>query len=328
MNCADAREWTAAGSGTIGLTELALVEAHLRRCVECRSFSSPRPTPPPPEPAASLALVETARAGAGALDVMPGLRARVGGLRARLHATFSMPLPPPARLMWLGLLATLAIYAGHSALHRRAESPIDAGGEVMLAAVPAESSSAVPAESPAPVDANLDMESATSSTIDRSTADQSESSSLPEIESGVPSAPVSVERPEPEVRRVAASPPVSVTVQKPEPARTQPPVTKRVGTASPEPAPRRVPPLAHVAGQLSVKNRSVAERDLTDLLAQTGGTVVGTDQDGDIVFVDAVLPQSGYEEFTRGLTRIGSWRVEAERSPLPENVHVTIRVGG
>jgi len=319
MNCADARERTAAGSGTIGLTELALVEAHLRPCVECRSFSSPRPTLSPPEPAVSLALVETARA--GALDVVPSLRARVGGLRARLRATLSMTLPPPVRLMWLGLLATLAIYAGHSAPHQRAESPIDAGDEVVLAAVPA--------ESPAPVDANLDMESATSSTIDRSTADQSESSALPEIESGVPSAPVSVERPEPEMRRAAASPPpASVTIQKPEPARTQPPVTKRVETASPEPAPRRVPPLAHVAGQLSGKNRSVAERDLTDLLAQTGGTVVGTDQDGDIVFVDAVVPQSGYEEFTRGLTRIGSWRVEAERSPLPENVHVTIRVGG
>ena len=148
MNCADAREWTAAGSGTIGLTELALVEAHLRRCVECRNFSSPHPTPLPPEPAASLALVETA--GAGALDVMPGLR-------ARLHATLSMTLPPPVRLMWLGLLATLAIYAGHSALHQRAESPIDAPGEVMLAAVPA--------ESPAPVDASLDMESASSTTI-------------------------------------------------------------------------------------------------------------------------------------------------------------------
>jgi hypothetical protein len=44
--------------------------------------------------------------------------------------------------------------------------------------------------------------------------------------------------------------------------------------------------------------------------------------------VDAVVPQSGYEEFTRGLTRIGSWRIEAERSPLPEDVHLTIRVGG
>ena len=87
-------------------------------------------------------------------------------------------------------------------------------------------------------------------------------------------------------------------------------------------------PLAHVAGQLSVKNRSAAEQDLTELLARTGGTLMGTDQDGAVMFVDAVVTQSGYEEFLRGLARIGSWRVEAERSPLPEDVHVTIRVGG
>src|SRR4030095_14328671 len=106
------------------------------------------------------------------------------------------------------------------------DSPIEGGGELMLAAVPAESSSAVAAESPAPVDANLEMESATSSTIERSMADQSESRALPEIESGVPSGAVSVERAEPEMRRAAAPPaPASATVQKPAPARKQPPGT-------------------------------------------------------------------------------------------------------
>jgi hypothetical protein len=86
--------------------------------------------------------------------------------------------------------------------------------------------------------------------------------------------------------------------------------------------------MAHVAGRLSVKDRTVIERDLIALLQRAGGTLVGTGQDGAILFVDAVVPQSGYEEFTRGLTRIGSWRIEAERSPLPEDVHLTIRVGG
>jgi hypothetical protein len=86
--------------------------------------------------------------------------------------------------------------------------------------------------------------------------------------------------------------------------------------------------MAHVAGRLSVKDRSVIESHLIALLARTGGTLVGTDRDGPVMFVDAVVPQAGYEEFTRGLTRIGSWRVEAERSPLPEDIHLTIRVGG
>jgi hypothetical protein len=86
--------------------------------------------------------------------------------------------------------------------------------------------------------------------------------------------------------------------------------------------------MAHVAGRLSVKDRTTIERNLTALLARTGGTLLGREQDGAVMFVDAVVPQSSYEEFTRGLTRIGSWRVEAERLPLPEDVHLTIRVGG
>jgi hypothetical protein len=121
---------------------------------------------------------------------------------------------------------------------------------------------------------------------------------------------------------------VTAAARKPEPARTQRPAPSRVETPAPEPAQRRVPVMAHVAGQLSVKNPRAVERELTALLARTGGTLVGTDQDGKVMFVDAVVPQSGYEEFTRGLTRIGSWRIEAERSPLPEDVHLTIRVGG
>ena len=148
-------------------------------------------------------------------------------------------------LIPFSLLATLAIYAGHSALRQRAESPIDAGGELTLAAAPAESSSAVPEESSAAVDANLDMESARSSTTDRSMADPSESRALHEIESGGTSGAVSVERPEPEMRRAAASPaPANATVQNPKPATTQPQVTKPVETASPEPAPRTSRPAA------------------------------------------------------------------------------------
>lgn len=361
MNCEDVREWTAAGFRTIGLTELALAETHLRQCAECRDSSRPRQIPPPPERSVSLtalrshfvalrsiaptltaragavageavrrggrlstrarvALVDTARAGAGALHIMPGLRARAGDLRARLHATLSMPLPPPARLMWLGLLATLAIYAGHTALHLPAESPIDADGETTLAAVPS--------ESPAQFLARPGMESATGTTIESIPAAEPERSALGESESGVPSGAVSVARPEPEARQVAESPARASVQKKPEPAQAPPTVTARVETADPQPPPRRMTPLAHVAGRLSVKNRSAVEQDLTELLTRTGGTLVGTDQDGAVMFVDAVVPQSAYEEFMSGLTRIGSWRVEAERSPLPEDVHVTIRVGG
>ena len=362
MNCEDAHELAAASSRNIGLTELALVEAHLRQCAACREASRDHQTPPPPERAASLAVVrvrlgalrasgpalsaragavagdaarhgaalfarartalaETARAGAGALRVTPGLRARVGGLRARL-AALPTPRRPAVRLVWLGVLATLAVYAGHSALRPRAPGPIGTGTDARLAP---------PAlvESPAPSPARLDVKAAPPATIESSTPAVPERTGPAELESGVALAALSVSRPEPEVRRAPAPPaPPSTPIQKPEPARAPLSAPKRAETASPDLAPRRPPTLAHVAGQLSVKNRGVAERDLTALLARTGGSLVGTDRAGAVMFLDAVVPQSGYEEFTRGLARIGAWRVEAERSRLPEDVHLTIRVGG
>ena len=361
MNCEDAHELAAASSRKIGLTELALVEAHLRQCAECREASQAHQSPPPPEHAASLAVVrarldalraagpalgaragavagdaarhgaalsvrartalaETARASAGALRAMSGLRARVGGLRARL-AALPTPLRPAVRRVSLGVLAALAVYAGHSALRPRSAGPLDTGTDARLAPALVESS----APSPAP----LDVESAPPATIKSSTPAEPERVAPAELESGVALAALSVGRPEAGVRRAPAPPaPPSAPIQKPEPARAQQPAPKRAETASPEPAPRRLPSPAHVAGQLSVKNRGVAERDLTALLARTGGSLVGMDRDGAVMFLDAVVPQSGYDEFTRGLARIGAWRVEAERSPLPEDVHLTIRVGG
>jgi hypothetical protein len=358
MNCEDARELTAASSRKIGLTELALVEAHLRRCAECREASRRPETPAPLEGVASFAvgharlgavgpaltaragalagvatrlggalsararsaLAETARTAAGALRLAPRLRARAGDLRARLAAARPTPLRPAARLMRLGLLPMLALLAGHSALRPGPEgpSPIDTRADAMLAAAPA----------------SLDAEPASPGATEGRAPTEPQRVAPPESQSGDAVAAVGVDRPDPEIRRAASPPaPASALVQKPEPARAPQSAPKRVEaagaqTAGPEPAQRRLPPLAHVAGQLSVKNRGVAERDLTALLARTGGSLVGTDRDGAVMFVDAVVPQSGYEEFTRGLTRIGAWRVEAERSPLPEDVHLTIRVGG
>jgi hypothetical protein len=40
----------------------------------------------------------------------------------------------------------------------------------------------------------------------------------------------------------------------------------------------------------------------------------------------AVIPQSSYAEFTRGLAQIGSWNLEASRSTLPDPVHVAVRL--
>jgi hypothetical protein len=232
-------------------------------------------------------------------------RVRVRDLGGRLRRRL-----PLAGVAWLALLVTVALYA----LHARPGPEPDARREPVQAVALAPPPAQPDVESPAP--ATIELGESPAPEIGRSA--ESELGRAGESDrSAPPESPAlrltSLQQPEP---------------RRPEPVKPPRPAPARVEVASPEPVQRRVPPMAHVAGRLSVKNRTVIERDLIALLQRTGGTLVGTGQDGAILFVDAVVPQSGYEEFTRGLTRIGSWRVEAERSPLPEEVHLTIRVGG
>jgi hypothetical protein len=83
---------------------------------------------------------------------------------------------------------------------------------------------------------------------------------------------------------------------------------------------------AHVVGRLSAKNPRAAQRDFIALLADVGGTELGRSQRVSFTAVEVVVPQSRYNEFADGLARIGSWRLEAARFPLPDAVHMTIRV--
>jgi len=116
------------------------------------------------------------------------------------------------------------------------------------------------------------------------------------------------------------------------------PLTRAVPIPSPPPAPRRekapaVPPREaasaspaprlDVVVQLSVKDRSAAERDLSTLLARVGATQV--QRQPDFTFV-VVVPQSRYGEFTRGMAQIGSWQMETDRSTVPDPVRVAFRL--
>jgi hypothetical protein len=78
-----------------------------------------------------------------------------------------------------------------------------------------------------------------------------------------------------------------------------------------------------VVVQVTVRDRGAAERGVNTLLAQLGGTNLGQAEGATIV---AVVPQSSYGEFTRGLAQIGAWNVEASRSSLPDPVHVAVRL--
>jgi hypothetical protein len=91
-------------------------------------------------------------------------------------------------------------------------------------------------------------------------------------------------------------------------------------------APEHDAPASTVVGRLSAQNRVAAEQDLTALLAGVNGTEVGRQRHPAFVAVRVVVAHSRYDDFTRGLTRIGAWQLEAARSPLPDTVHMTIRV--
>lgn len=82
-----------------------------------------------------------------------------------------------------------------------------------------------------------------------------------------------------------------------------------------------------VVGRLQVKSRNQAERHLAALFARTGGTSVTRQRGPTVTVVEAAIPHANYGRFAQELVRIGSWRVEAERSPLPDLVQVTVRLG-
>src|SRR5882724_11008407 len=137
--------------------------------------------------------------------------------------------------------------------------------------------------------------------------------------------------PEPKNTRVAkgvsAPPPASLPSRDNKSARSTP----SKDAALPKPSPEAtIHPNAlvetgkiDVAGQLSVSNRKDAERDLGMLLARVGGTKLGPGQTSTLT---ASVPRSSYSEFTRGLSQIGSWRLEAGRSTLPDPIHVTVKL--
>ncbi len=92
-------------------------------------------------------------------------------------------------------------------------------------------------------------------------------------------------------------------------------------------ASQRVPPSTDVLGQLTVRDRSEAERKLAGLLAGVDGTGRDWQRRGSgVTELVAVVPQLNYSKFTEGLAKIGAWQVEARRSALPEMVRVTVKL--
>ena len=81
-----------------------------------------------------------------------------------------------------------------------------------------------------------------------------------------------------------------------------------------------------VAGQLSARDLTRAEHDLAALLVGVGGTETDRRPHVPGMTINVVVPQSRYQDFAQGLSRIGSWQLEAARSRLPSEVRVSVRL--
>lgn len=134
--------------------------------------------------------------------------------------------------------------------------------------------------------------------------------------------------PSPPVRETRATRPARPEVRRPIQAE-QLPQTDNASEAAPASTPHvagDARPGPDVAGRLRVKSRSGAERDLAALLAKAGGTTVSWQRGETSTVIEAVIPNPSYGKFAEGLTRIGSWQIEAERSRLPDPVRFTMRL--
>lgn len=81
-----------------------------------------------------------------------------------------------------------------------------------------------------------------------------------------------------------------------------------------------------VSGVLTVKDRSQAERALTDLIARTGARETGRRQEGTATIVDLVVPQADYADFTRELGGLGSVRLEGQPDATAALVRLSVRI--
>ena len=91
-------------------------------------------------------------------------------------------------------------------------------------------------------------------------------------------------------------------------------------------AAKRVLRPADVVARVAVRDRDVAEGELTALISRLGGSVTQRRREDEATVVEALIPQPRYAEFSEGVGRIGSWQVEAQRQDLPAQIHVVLRL--
>ena len=355
MKCHDAREGlTALRGGGTSLTEWALVEAHLRQCAECRQEEARL------QQAAAARRVTAPRALLDSLgNAMEVTRigvARPAALLVPLRAFLTAALTLAARasaavirtigrgstriVAWIPRLRALLVIRFR--LSVRASASVteairhritrSAKGTVWLRSLPA-----IPLKPSVRAVGVVLVLAFMLYTLQwtpgprqhvRSTAAPGPRVEPTQVVSFLPPPPVAASVEPNSV--VPAAPQIDGPRQSPSGASASQRVSARAAAreapALPTPVPERVAPVTHVVGRLAAKDRTAAERDFTALLAGVGGTELGRHHRVTFTAVEVIVPQSRYNDFARGLTRLGSWQLEAARSPLPDAVHMTIRM--
>ena len=288
MTCEDAREcFLLFREGKIRLSELAAVEAHINRCATCRGELDRLQEEKP---------LTRASRGPSADASRPTVL--TDGLRWRRSLVFTVLAGAAAVVILIAL--AFHVYQQRQE-HRIALEEARAAGDRFEPREPAPPDSPVSPSSSARPKAVPPVAPTLRPGVAGRSADLGPMRAVP-----LPS-------PSPPTDRGAR--------QKPTASEASPGAASRgQRDAAPPAAPA---PSLDVVVQLSVKDRSAAERDLSSLLARVGATQVRRQRD--FTFV-AVVAQSRYGEFTRGMAQIGSWQMETDRSTVPDPVHVAVRL--
>jgi hypothetical protein len=287
MTCEDAREcFLLFREGKIRLTELAAVETHISECAPCRGELDRLQEEKPLARASRGPSAETSRPAA-----------LTDGPRRRRPLVFTVLAGAAAVVILIAL--AFHVYEQRQE-HRIALEEARAAGDRYEPREPATPESPVSPSSSARPEAAPPVAQTLRPEVAGRSADLGPKRAVP-----LPSAPPPADR---------------GARQKPTASEASSGAASRGRDAAPPAAPA---PSLDVVVQLSVKDRSAAERDLSTLLARVGATQVRRQRD--FTFV-AVVAQSRYGEFTRGMAQIGSWQMETDRSTVPDPVHVAVRL--
>ena len=340
MTCHEAREWLSAYiDEALAPEERGRVDAHLASCAACRrELASLRQT------VALLRRVQPVRAPVGFVDrVVAAARPRPWYRRAADVVLFPLTVKLPLQVTAAVMVGLLAVYL----FERSPELQQAARPETPRSEAPAPSRERPAATRPAPaVQAPPEVSSpARGVTGERGRRDAARSQ-----DTTPPAPPPSAAAPTPAPPAAAPAPIVAPREVGPAPeAKTEAPSgnvgaaarqeaesrprafdrsgeTARPAPAAPRLAAKRARPLADVVTSVAVKDRDGAERELAALIARVGGSVAERRSEEDATVVEALIPHPRYPEFSEGLTRIGSWQVEAERPDLPAQIRVILRL--